>query len=134
MKKIFCILPMSIVLVGCSEMNSQFDCPMKPGIRCESISSINSRVDRGEIGHTKSTSISVTKVPAMPLYKDSNIGRYQYSGRGEPLRYGETVQRVWVAPFEDKQGNYHQESDIYTVVKPGHWIGAPLKETNADGE
>jgi len=125
---------MSIVLFGCSEMNSQFDCPMKPGIRCESISSINARVDRGEIGHTKSISTPNNKMPAMPIYKDSSIGRYHYLARGEPLRYGETVQRVWVAPFEDKQGNYHQESDIYTVVKPGHWIGTPLKEINAEDE
>ena len=134
MKKMMLILPMIIVLFGCSEMNTQFDCPMKPGIRCESIDSINARVDRGEIGRARLTPASATNLQQMPMYKNSNIGNYRLSSKGEPLRYGETVQRLWVAPFEDKEGNYHQESDIYTVVKPGHWIGSPLKETNEDGE
>ena len=38
-----------ILLTGCAEMNSQFDCPMKPGVRCESLDQVNARVDRGEI-------------------------------------------------------------------------------------
>ena len=50
---------------------------------------------------------------------------------GAPLRYGETVQRIWVAPYEDTEGNYHQDSLMYSIVKRGHWIGAPLKSITA---
>ena len=134
MKNILVMILVTILLSGCSSINSQFDCPMKPGIRCESIDSVNSRVDRGEIGGTTCmgciTSPSIQSIP----YKDVTYSRMSLFKNGEPLRYGETVMRVWVAPFEDKEGNYHQESDIYTITKPGSWIGVPPKALDVNGE
>jgi type IV conjugative transfer system lipoprotein TraV len=53
---------------------------------------------------------------------------------GDPLRYQETVLRVWVAPYEDKEGNYYQPTTLYTVVKPGHWVGNPPKAVSDDRE
>lgn len=132
-KKILVIF-MTIILNACSGINSQFDCPMKPGIRCESIESVNARVDRGEIGNSHLQS-NVSPLSIQPIqYRHSVYKQNNFSKDGEPLRYSETVMRVWVAPFEDKEGNYHQESDIYTITKNGKWIGAPLKEINEDGE
>lgn len=115
----------------CSSLNSDFECPMKPGIRCESLDQVNARVDRGEIAKPSLSSTpccgKANMLTSIPIaYKSEiNIGK-------QPLRYGETVMRVWVAPYEDTAGNYHQESDIYTVVKPSHWIGFPLKESNVE--
>lgn len=117
----------TVVLNGCSSLNSNFECSMKPGVRCESLDQVNDQVNRGEIGGTTMQNISLYKpVAAMhpqSVYKDEiNVLNHQ------PLRYGETVMRVWVAPYEDTAGNYHQESDIYTVIKPSHWIGNPPKD------
>gem|GEM_PF-998803 len=143
MKIIILIFPLCMLISSCAGLNSQFDCAMKPGIRCESIDSINARVDRGEIGSGGLSDVSDPKLSQMPIYKNTHRslmsltkGESHRGGplRGEPLRYGETVQRVWVAPFEDKQGNYHQESEIFTVTNPGSWIGAPLKEKDETGE
>jgi conjugal transfer pilus assembly protein TraV len=134
MKKIIFMFPVIILLSSCAEMNSQFDCPMKAGIRCESITSINKRVDRGELGVNDSNSIDNKNAPVMPAYTQSTFNAPRYRFKGEPLRYAETVQRIWIAPFEDKQGNYHQENDIYTVAKPGRWIGSTLKEIDLTGE
>lgn len=128
------MLPLLMLLSSCAEMNTQFDCPMTSGIRCESIDSVNARVDRGEMRRSNMSKVSDENLQTMPVYKDSLSANTRYPSKAKSLRYGETVQRVWVAPFEDKQGNYHQESDIYTVTKPGSWIGTPLKETNDDGE
>lgn len=44
----FLLLP--LLLTGCAAMNTNFDCPMKPGVTCESLDSINAKVDRGKIG------------------------------------------------------------------------------------
>lgn len=129
--KIILLILILLVVSGCSEMNSQFDCPMKPGIRCESIDSINTRVDRGEISAQNTANTSIQPVP---VYKASSISQTNYTTAENLKRHPETVQRLWIAPFEDKEGNYHQESDIYTVVKPGSWVGSPLKTTNAAGE
>lgn len=132
---IFLIYLMSTVLTGCSSLNSEFECSMKPGIRCESLDQVNSRVDNGEIGQSnlKMTRMDVPVTNGngatnYPLYKDSAC-----LSQREPLRYGETVMRVWMAPYEDTSGNYHQESEVYSVVKPGHWIGQPPKQTDIEG-
>lgn len=134
MKEIAIIILLTSFLCGCSGISSQFDCPMKQGIRCESIDSVNARVDRGEIGGGTIMS-PVSSSSAQPIsYKYPAYSGFSSFKNGEPLRYGETVMRVWVAPFEDKEGNYHQESDIYTITKSGSWIGAPLKEMDVNGE
>ena len=44
-----------------------------------------------------------------------------------PARQPEKVLRVWVAPFEDTQGNYHQGTHILAVVAPGAWSTHPVK-------
>jgi conjugal transfer pilus assembly protein TraV len=122
------MLPMLTAINGCAEVNSKFDCPMKPGISCESLDQVNARVDRGEIGHS---AVQTANLHASTRYSSQRIPG---SFKGEPLRYNETVQRIWIAPFEDTAGNYHQESEVYTVSKPSHWIGNPRKEINADQE
>lgn len=136
MQKIILMLLMMILLGGCAEMNSKFDCPTKPGVSCASLDQVNAKVDRGEIGssiteltdhtHVKDNSFSQTRL-MKPVYIVSPSVR-------KPLRYGETVQHIWIAPFEDTSGNYHQESDIYTIAKPGHWINYPIKSINGDEE
>ncbi len=127
---------MMILLSGCAEMNSKFDCPMKPGVSCSSLDQVNAKVDRGEIGSSTTEPTDYTSVKnnsfnqtqsMKPVYMVSPSVR-------KPLRYGETVQRIWIAPFEDTSGNYHQESDIYTISKPGHWIDYPVKSINTEEE
>lgn len=146
--KIIFICWVTLFLSACSSLNSEFECQMKPGIRCESLDQISTRVNRGEINKYSSLTSSCcgsspAKDSSCTNYSNSrstlsNVSLYKSwaynSSLHEPLRYGETVQHVWVAPFEDTAGNYHQESDIYTIVKPGHWIGNPPKEfTNDEG-
>lgn len=113
----------SLLLMGCSHMNSTFDCPMKAGVRCESLDQVNKRVDTGEIGHDDVLNFSQN--PTFISQKNQTIVTHRKVQ--EPLRYGETVQHVWIAPFEDTAGNYHEASDVYTITRPGHWIGYPLK-------
>jgi|HubBroStandDraft_4_1064222.scaffolds.fasta_scaffold968479_2 conjugal transfer pilus assembly protein TraV len=111
----FCM--MFLLLTGCSSLNAQFDCPMRPGVHCESLDQVNSRVDRGEIGQEKwikgSTSSWMTSASSS-------------------FRRHETVLPIWIAPFEDTDGNYHQASEVYTILKPGYWQGHPPKMITSD--
>lgn len=135
-KKLFFMLPVLISLTGCAGMNSQFDCPMKPGVSCRSLDQVNAKVDRGEITG-ESTELTYHPRPKyMSSHQTQLTQSVTFSGlqTRKPLRYGESVQRIWIAPFEDTSGNYHQESDVYTIVKPGHWIGYPVKAINGDEE
>ena len=95
---------------------------MKPGITCESIDKINERIDKGELSHENKQGNQYDPTILSKNYADAS------AEDGEPLRYSETVMRVWFAPFEDNDGNYHQASEIFTITKPGSWIGQPPHE------
>ena len=87
-------------------MNSDFDCPMRPGVRCESIDKVNARVDRGELG----------KVSVPNYSKSSDSESFEYSDRQishSSFADNENAMRIWIAPYTDKQGNYHEGTNVY---------------------
>lgn len=125
-----CILIQLGGLTACSIMNSSFDCPNKSGVNCKSLDQINRMVDSGEIrGRMQTGCAGVAKCTDGAEFQSFPVSASFRSG--QPIRYGETVQRIWIAPYEDSEGNYHQDSIIYAVMKGGHWIGRPVKTVNA---
>lgn len=122
----FIIFCSGLLLTACSSMNSNFDCPNKVGVLCKNLDQINEMVDRGQIqGQSHTVSNTARDTSTASTFQPFMTVANNYSGA--PLRYGETVQRIWVAPFEDTEGNYHQDSVIYAIVKEGHWLGQPIK-------
>lgn len=121
------LIILAFFLTSCSSMNSSFDCPNCAGVMCKSIDQINGMVDSGQIRgrtQTPNENISSNSSPNTEFQPYSvTSGFYP----GAPLRYGETVQRIWIAPFEDTEKNYHQDSYMYAIIKDGHWIGQPVK-------
>lgn len=116
MKKIIlakCIL-LSLMMTGCAEMNSQFDCPMKPGVSCKSLDEVNHDIDKHE-----NNTMSLSKV------NNSSSGESDHSFRTE-----DATQRVWIAPFEDTNGNYHEASNVMIVTDHSHWKNNTFNVTN----
>ncbi|MFA6302190.1 MAG: type IV conjugative transfer system lipoprotein TraV [Legionella sp.] len=100
------LLP-SLVLTGCAKLNEDFDCPAPKGGSCKRMDQVYDMVNG------KGKSLAVT----------SNRNPLVIEGRpGQPLRYGEGVMPLWVAPYEDTDGNYHQANRVYSVVKEGQWM------------
>jgi conjugal transfer pilus assembly protein TraV len=115
------------LLTGCASLNSHFDCPMKPGVMCKRLDQVDSMVDAGAItgtpyGMARGQMVAIRGGAAMPILLPVNA----------PIRYPERVMRLWVAPFEDVDGNYYSAHVIYTVVKPGHWRGFPPKAVEGE--
>lgn len=122
-KKKFLLIFIIGFVSGCTTMNSKFTCKTPDGVMCRSLDDVNSMVDRGELGQ------NYNKIDSSKnTFNFTPIPSHVYSFRDKPLRYGESVMRIWTAPYEDSNGNYHEASVFYTVIKPGHWIGAPPKE------
>lgn len=122
-RNVILLMVLILQLTACSSMNSSFDCPNSAGVMCKSVDQINGMVDSGQIsGRTQTVSDNVSLQSEFQPYSVTS-GFYP----GAPLRYGETVQRIWIAPFEDTEKNYHQDSYLYAIIKDGHWIGAPVK-------
>ena len=54
------ILGCGAMLSGCGELNSQFTCPMKPGVTCQSLDQVNTMVDQGKLAEAKPTTLPST--------------------------------------------------------------------------
>jgi conjugal transfer pilus assembly protein TraV len=122
-------------VVGCSasglDAKSSFACKAPDGVTCMSVTGVyaTSRAnalpgqqpaipDRGAgtaptpapsqaTGGEQATAASVLRGPA--------------PASGAPLRSPPRVLRIWVAPYEDSDGDLRDQSHIYVTVDPGAW-------------
>jgi conjugal transfer pilus assembly protein TraV len=112
----------SAMLSGCGELNSQFSCPRKPGITCQSLDQVNSMVDQGKLAEAKPKTL-----PSNDPVLTVNVS---YSADEVVSRSPEQVMRLWVAPYQDDKGNYFSSTHVYHVIQPGHWSTDPAIEDN----
>jgi conjugal transfer pilus assembly protein TraV len=140
MKKYLSLLALlgtMIFLSGCSSMNNKFDCPRAGGVMCKSLDDVNRMVDNGEIERINQTNVVPTAISKEKAIPTPDVGNTPYPIKtlhpGKPLRQHETVMRVWIAPYEDNQGNYHQDTTVFKVIKPGAWIGKPVNAVTDEG-
>jgi conjugal transfer pilus assembly protein TraV len=105
------------MLSGCASLNSQFDCPMKPGVVCKSLDEVNTMVDQGKLGGSASCS--------KPLSTSVSSGSLVAPSSDTPLKFSHDastkVTRIWIAPYQDKRGDYYASTLVYREVKPSWW-------------
>lgn len=120
------------LLSGCSTTSEVFECEAGKGIGCKSISDVNKMVDQGQVGGNSDDAQTLKTVA--PVFTQNNL-----SSGAKPVEGNETVLsdqtlinrvreeslRVWIAPFQDEQGNFHEGSVIHTVIRPGYWQLTP---------
>ena len=115
-----------VALSGCSSMSgfdakSEFACKSPDGILCESMSGIyanaqaknlpGQRVNaRGEAPVELSQAKGGSNVMTKPIYS------------GTPIRSAPRLLRVWFAPWEDTDGDLHDQSYVYLPVDSGRWL------------
>jgi conjugal transfer pilus assembly protein TraV len=125
-------LSMMVFLSGCSSLNSEFDCPMKPGVMCQSLDQVNSMVDQGKLGATPTPCLECER-----LRNEHVSSTCKEAANTIPpehaLRTQDSVARIWIAPFEDSEGDYYAANTVYHVMKPSHWSNHPVK-TDSEGE
>lgn len=104
-------------LTACSHMNGQFDCPVGKGVSCKSMKEIDNMVNQGYF----KDSDSVSDLRKAPSFKIQNTLSHQ-----APFKVESRVLKVWFAPFVDSKDNYHQASEVYTVIDKSFWQGNPV--------
>lgn len=116
-----------LTLGGCSTTSETFDCKEGKGVGCKSISEVNHMVDQGTLGDgglREGGVVSMTSPPAFTVSTGSSEGKTAEIPLIDGMavhRVSEEHLRVWMAPFQDEQGNLHEGSVIHTVLKPGYW-------------
>lgn len=135
-KKVLVVLPVLSIslLTGCTGMHSQFDCNAKGGIQgCASLGHVNRMADQGDFDRNDSSSSA--SLGSKTALNESPTGMFlKTPSAGEPLRFGETVQDVWIAPYQTQDGSYVWPSMETVVLQKGHWIGEPVSEIRKSGQ
>lgn len=122
---LFKILCLSFVclLSGCATLNSNFECPRKPGVSCKSLREVNQLVDDKQLGVLKDykTTQPVARLSVLPLQDGQQVSI---------SRLSEQILTIWIAPFTDIVGRYHTQHAVYSIIKPGSWLAE--KEVHSD--
>jgi conjugal transfer pilus assembly protein TraV len=111
-------------LGGCAGMNSEFACNARAGDSCTPVSVVNKNAEAGRYDNINNASAQQSHTFVSQLnypIKPQNV-KYSSLIANEPIRLGETIQRIWLAPYKDTEHNFHEESYVYIVLKKAHWI------------
>jgi len=119
-------------LSGCSTTSEVFECEAGKGIGCKSISEVNKMVDTGKLAHNDEHDFLKAVAPVFEKYtpatetREAGLNEIVLSDQTMVSRVQEAPLRVWIAPFQDEQGNLHEGSVIHPVIRPGYWQLTPV--------
>jgi conjugal transfer pilus assembly protein TraV len=113
-------------LAGCASSLSgiggteRYGCQAPEGSQCTSVSGVYANTRQG-------TQYPVRMEAAAPPrnYGASSIAPALAPSSTIPapaLRSNPRVLRLWIAPWEDRDGDLHEESIVHVVVDPGRWL------------
>jgi len=128
-KKITNLPLVGLILTACSTAHESFDTQASEGVGAKSISEVNSMIERGDIsgvkgddGERKTLSPLVSTAPLPPV----SLTPIVLSDNTVIHRQAEQVMRIWIAPFQDQQGNFYEASVVHTVHRPSFWSAQML--------
>lgn len=123
MRNVAAAITISMLLGGCASTmsgldgGSQFACKAPDGVTCSSLSGVYANAVSNNLPALRKEGKSAEK---------SNLGGNSIAGRalesGSPIRSQPKILRVWLAPWEDMEGDLHDQSYIYVVADPGRWL------------
>ncbi|MHB0991744.1 MAG: type IV conjugative transfer system lipoprotein TraV [Burkholderiales bacterium] len=117
-------------LVGCSSLtgiggSDKLACKAPDGVTCSSLSGVYANALANNLpglqkkhAATTETTAGAGKNARLP-HSTSITGEAPTSG--EPILTKAHVMRIWVAPWEDSEGDLHDQSYIYVVANSGRW-------------
>lgn len=123
-------------LSGCTGMHSQFDCNTIGGIQsCVTLGHVNRMANKGDFERDSNGGSGIASTNSKLTSNNSHMGMFlKTPTAGEPLRYGETIQNVWIAPYQTKDGSYVWPSMVTIILHQGHWLGDPVSAIQKSGE
>lgn len=125
MRKILGLATIGIVgLNGCAgsltgfDGESRFACKAPDGVTCSSLTGIYANAVANNLPalrrERRDERVAGSRSPEGVI-----TGRA--ASTGEPLRVQPRILRLWIAPWEDAEGDLHDQAFTYIVASPGGW-------------
>jgi conjugal transfer pilus assembly protein TraV len=127
MTRLLIVLTALFVLSGCGSMSgydahSGFACKAPDGVLCESMTGVYANAEQNNLpGQRVRHGSSDANKTADATQNDSVVLTKPLTS-GTPIRSAPRVLRVWFAPWEDTDGDLHDQSVVYLPVDSGHWL------------
>ena len=114
-------------LAGCASMLSgvggtdTYACKAPQGVLCTSVAGVYANSIENNLPSQRRE-----KSPAAPVMKSTPPARPAAApappGDGAALRSSPRILRVWIAPWEDSDGDLHDQSFLYVLIDTGRWL------------
>lgn len=118
MKNMISLFISAAFLSACSNSSESFDTPPGKGVGSRSISDVNKMVDEGKIKGIPSSQDSV--IPPVITVDKPSVD-FISSCDSKVIRIPAEHMRVWVTPYQDDLGNFHEGSIVHTLLNQGTW-------------
>lgn len=119
----------AMALVGCGSMSGldaqdKFSCAAPDGVLCESMSGIYANAQQNnlpgqQVNRKGGDKEKLSRAKVAPD-QENVLTKPIYSGT--PIRSAPLILRVWFAPWEDTDGDLHDQSYVYLPVDSGRWL------------
>lgn len=101
--------------------DSKFACKAPDGVTCSSLSGVYANAVANNLpGPRKEEKAGASDNLAAYSARGEVVGRAPSAG--DPIRSQPRILRVWIAPWEDTDGDLHDQSYVYVVADPGRWV------------
>jgi len=112
----------ALALSGCSSMSgldakTSFSCKAPDGVLCESMTGIYANAEANNLPGQR-----VNRHGKAPQAAATTGALTQPISSGTPIRSAPVVMRVWFAPWEDNDGDLHDQNYLYMTVSSGKWL------------
>jgi len=136
------IAPIALALLtaGCASSMSgvggteRYGCLAPEGVQCSSVSGVYANTVRGTPGST----IRPTMETRSPLTPSDNStppaarSATQATSAASAIRSHPRVLRVWIAPWEDNDGDLNEAAVVHVIVDPGRWLIEHIRPSRRD--
>ena len=131
--RLFMLASITVLSACSSTLNTQFSChKVARGISgCPSLSVVDEKIDQGQWPTAKKPD-PVASLPSAINHHYRSINDTDNNNQADDFVYRqpEAVNRIWIAPFEDIDGNYHYEQWIDVISAAGAWQPQPMRENH----
>jgi len=114
------------LMAGCGNLSGldskdSFACKAPDGVLCASMTGIYSNAQQSNLPGQRVHPDTASEKLGMPVSEQPSWTMTQPLQTGAPIRSAPRILRVWFAPWEDSDGDLHDQSYVYLSVDAGKW-------------